>query len=161
MADSIFYLMHEQHLILRIVTKMLIPFILLFALYVQFHGDFGPGGGFQAGVIFAAAVILYAMVFGLSTARRVVSQTFVKLLAATGVLLYGGVGVVSLLKGGNFLDYNVLAADPVGGQHLGILLIELGVGLTVAAVMVIIFFNFAAREEDPENIKHIENKDNQ
>jgi multicomponent Na+:H+ antiporter subunit B len=158
MADSIFYLMHEQHLILRIVTKMLIPFILLFALYVQFHGDFGPGGGFQAGVIFAAAVILYAMVFGLSTARRVVSQTFVKLLAATGVLLYGGVGVVSLLKGGNFLDYNVLAADPVGGQHLGILLIELGVGLTVAAVMVIIFFNFAAREEYPENI---ENKDNQ
>jgi len=158
MADSIFYFMHDQHLILRIVTKMLIPFILLFALYVQFHGDFGPGGGFQAGVIFAAAIILYAMVFGLSTARRVVGQTFVKLLAATGVLLYGGVGVVSLLKGGNFLDYNVLAADPVGGQHLGILLVELGVGLTVAAVMVIIFFNFAAREEGPKNIENMDNR---
>lgn len=157
-SESTFDTMHEQHLILRIVTKMLIPFILLFALYVQFHGDFGPGGGFQAGVIFAAAIILYTMVFGLSTARRVIKQPFVKLLAATGVLLYGGVGVVSMLRGGNFLDYNVLADDPVAGQHLGILLIELGVGITVAAVMVIIFFNFDGRGESPENI---DNKDNQ
>ena len=86
------------------------------------------------------------------------NQTFVKLLAAIGVLLYGGVGVVSLLRGGNFLDYNVLTADPVGGQHLGILLIEFGVGLTVAAVMVIIFFNFAGRGESRENI---DNKGNQ
>jgi multicomponent Na+:H+ antiporter subunit B len=149
MADSIFYLMHEQHLILRIVTKLLLPFILLFALYVQFHGDFGPGGGFQAGVIFAAAIILYAMVFGLQTARRVVNRTFVRLLAAGGVLLYGGVGVVSMLNGGNFLDYNVLAGDPVAGQHLGILLVELGVGFTVTSVMVIIFFNFSDRRNNP------------
>lgn len=139
--------MHEQQLILRIVSKILIPFILLFALYVQFHGDFGPGGGFQAGVIFAAAIILYTMVFGMSTARRVINQSFIKLLAATGVLLYGSVGVVSLLSGKNFLDYNVLSADPIAGQHLGILLIELGVGITVASIMVIIFFNFAGRRE--------------
>ena len=147
MADSTFYLMHEQHLILRVTTKILIPFILLFALYVQFHGDFGPGGGFQAGVIFAAAIILYAMVFGLPAARRVVNRTFVRLLSAAGVLLYGGVGVVTMLNGGNFLDYNVLAGDPIAGQHLGILLIELGVGCTVAAVMVIIFFNFSGRRD--------------
>jgi multicomponent Na+:H+ antiporter subunit B len=148
MADSIFYLMHEKHLILRVTTKVLIPFILLFALYVQFHGDFGPGGGFQAGVIFAAAIILYSMVFGLHTARRVVNRTFIRLLAAFGVLLYGGVGVVSMLKGGNFLDYNVLTDDPLAGQHLGILLVELGVGCTVTSVMVIIFFNFSDRKDN-------------
>jgi len=146
--DSLNDSMHEQHLILRIVIKILIPFIFLFALYVQFHGDYGPGGGFQAGVIFAAAIILYAMLFGLSTARRVINQTFTQFVAVLGVLIYGGVGVVSLLNGGNFFDYNVLADDPVAGQHLGILLIELGVGCTVAAVMVIIFFNFAGRRED-------------
>jgi multicomponent Na+:H+ antiporter subunit B len=146
--DSINDSMHEQHLILRIVIKMLIPFIFLFALYVQFHGDYGPGGGFQAGVIFAAAVILYTMLFGLSTARRVINQSLIQLLAAAGVLIYGSVGVVSLLNGGNFLDYNVLADDPIAGQHLGILLIELGVGCTVASVMVIIFFNFAGRREN-------------
>jgi len=143
--DSFNNSMHEQHLILRIVTKMLIPFILLFAFYVQFHGDFGPGGGFQAGVIFASAIFLYTMLFGMSTARRVINRSFIEILAASGVLLYGSVGVVSLLNGKKFLDYSVLASDPVAGQHLGILLIELGVGITVASVMVIIFFNFADR----------------
>ena len=143
--DSINDSMHEEYLIVRIVSKILIPFILLFALYVQFHGDFGPGGGFQAGVIFAAAVILYAMLFGMSVARRVINQSFVQLFAAVGVLIYGGVGIVSMLNGGNFLDYDVLSDDPLAGQHLGILLIELGVGIAVAMVVIIIFFNFAER----------------
>ena len=141
--------MHEQHLILRIVTKMMIPYILLFAFYVQFHGDFGPGGGFQAGVIFAAAIFLYTMLFGMSTARRVINQSFIQMLAATGVLLYGSVGVVSLLNGKEFFDYSALSADPVAGQHLGILLIELGVGITVASIMIIIFFNFVGRRNNP------------
>ncbi len=151
--------MHEQHLVIRIVAKMLIPFIFLFALYVQFHGDFGPGGGFQAGVIFAAAIILYTMLFGLSTARKVINQTFIRLIAAIGVLLYGCVGIVSLANGGNFFDYNVLASDAIAGQHLGILLIEWGVGCTVAAVMIIIFFNFAGRRELYQHNKHSQNKE--
>ncbi len=145
--------MHERHLVIRIIAKILIPFILLFALYVQFHGDFGPGGGFQAGVIFAAAIILYTMLFGLSTARRVINQSLIRLVAATGVLLYGSVGLATLLSGGNFFDYNVLANDPIAGQHLGIALIELGVGCTVAVVIIIIFFNFAARREMQLNNK--------
>lgn len=145
--DSINDSMHEQHLILRIVSKMMIPFIMLFALYVQFHGDYGPGGGFQAGVIFASAIILYVLLFGLSTARKVINQTLIQLIAAFGVLFYGCVGLVSLLNGGNFFDYNVLSSDPIAGQHLGILLIEWGVGCTVASVMIIIFFNFAGRKE--------------
>ncbi len=136
----------KHHLVLRVVAKLLIPFILLFALYVQFHGDYGPGGGFQAGVIFGAGFILYALIFGVNTATRVVARPApVRILVGLGVLLYGGVGVASLILGGNYLDYNVLAHDPVAGQHLGILLIELGVGTTVAAVMVTIFFNFAGR----------------
>ncbi|MBL4815571.1 MAG: cation:proton antiporter [Shewanella sp.] len=139
--------MHKQQLILRIVSKMMLPFIMLFAFYVQFHGDYGPGGGFQAGVIFAAAIILYTLLFGLTSARRVINQTVSQLVAAFGVLLYGSVGLVSLLNGGNFLDYNVLASNPISGQHLGILLIELGVGITVASVMITIFFNFAGRKE--------------
>jgi multicomponent Na+:H+ antiporter subunit B len=148
--DDIFdHSMHEQHLILRIVTKMMIPYILLFAFYVQFHGDFGPGGGFQAGVIFAAAIFLYTMLFGMSTARRVINQSFIQMLAATGVLLYGSVGVVSLLNGKEFFDYSALSTDPVAGQHLGILLIELGVGITVASIMIIIFFNFVGRRNNP------------
>ncbi len=134
-----------KHLVLRLVAKIFIPLILLFALYVQFHGDYGPGGGFQAGVIFAAAFILYALLFGLDHARTVMPPALLQTVAALGVLLYGGVGVASMLLGGNYLDYSVLAEDPVHGQHLGILLIELGVGLTVASVMMVIFFTFTGR----------------
>ena len=152
--DSLNDSMHQQHLILRIVIKILLPFIMLFALYVQFHGDFGPGGGFQAGVIFAAAIILYTMLFGMSTARRVINQSFIQLLAAVGVLLYGSVGLVSLLNGKSFLDYSVLSIDPVAGQHLGILLVELGVGITVASVMIFIFFSFAGRRENAQSQKN-------
>jgi len=119
--------------------------ILLFALYVQFHGDYGPGGGFQAGVIFGAGFILYGIVFGLDTAQDVVSPNALRMLAACGLLLYGLVGVAGPLLGGNYLDYSVLLDNPVSGQHLGIALIELGVGVTVAAVMISLFYAFARR----------------
>ena len=82
--------------------------------------------------------------FGIGHARAVVTPEVVRAVAALGVLLYTGVGVVSLLLGANFLDYDVLAADPVAGQHLGILLVELGVGLTVASVMILLFYAFTA-----------------
>lgn len=137
--------LHEEHLVIRIVAKIMFPFIFLFALYVQFHGDFGPGGGFQAGVIFAAAFILYAMLFGLDAATKVIKPAVIELIAALGVLLYGSVGVVTLLNGGNFFDYDYLLADPIAGQHLGILVIELGVGLTVTCVMIMICFGFSLR----------------
>ena len=135
----------QNHLVLRIVAKLLIPLIMLFALYVQFHGDFGPGGGFQAGVIFAAAFILYGLIFGLEDVKKVIPPGAVRIMIASGVLLYGGVGVAALIMGGNFLDYSVLSHDPVHGQHLGILIIELGVGITVAAAMITIYFYFAGR----------------
>jgi len=139
----------RQMTILRVVAKLVIPYILLFALYVQFHGDFGPGGGFQAGVIFAAAFILYGLIFGLQAARRVARPAVVESLIALGVLIYAGTGIACMLMGGNFLEYNALDShSPVHGQHLGILIVELGVGITVAAVMITIFFTFAARRNE-------------
>lgn len=135
----------KHNLILRVVSKLLIPIIVLYALYVQFHGDFGPGGGFQAGVIFSVAFILYSLVYGLETAERVMPESVLRLLASLGVLIYGGTGVASLLLGGNFLDYNVLASNVITGQHIGILVIELGVGITVSSVMLLIFFTFTRR----------------
>lgn len=135
--------------ILRVVAKLLIPLILLFALYVQFHGEYGPGGGFQAGVIFAAGFILYALVFELETAQQVAPPGVLRVLMAAGLLIYAGVGIDSLLLGGNFLDYSVLLDDPVHGQHLGIMLIELGVGVTVASTLIIIFYCFVGRRRWP------------
>lgn len=135
----------KNNLILRITAKLLIPFIILFALYVQFHGDFGPGGGFQAGVIFSSAFILYTLIYGLETAQQIIPLRLLQILASLGVLIYIGTGVAALLLGGEFLNYSVLAEAPITGQHIGILVIELGVGITVASVMIIIFFSFAGR----------------
>ena len=137
------YLSH--HLVPQVVGRLLIPFILLFALYVQFHGEYGPGGGFQAGAIFASAIILYALIEGEREALTVISPRLLVWMMAGGALLYGGVGVVTMLLGGNFLDYSVLAEDPVKGQQCGIIVIELGVGITVAGVLLAIYHAFAAR----------------
>jgi len=135
----------QRHRVLQVVTKLVVPFVLLFGLYVQFHGDYGPGGGFQAGVIFATAFILHGLIFGLQRTRLVLSPTALRILMALGVLLYAGTGAASLLLGGNLLDYDVLLHDPVHGQHLGIFLVELGVGITVFGVMVSLFYGFASR----------------
>lgn len=137
-----------HHVILRVISKMLIPVIMMFAFYIQFHGDFGPGGGFQAGIIFAVGIILYALVFGVPSAMRAVPPVFTRALAAIGVLLYSGVGFWALLQGGNFLEYQALFQEPPGkhkGQHVGIILIELGVLFAVAGAMVTIFYAFAGR----------------
>jgi multicomponent Na+:H+ antiporter subunit B len=137
----------RHYLVPRVVGRLLIPFILLFALYVQFHGEYGPGGGFQAGAIFAAAIILYALLEGEKRALDALPRSLLTALSAAGALLYAAVGIVCMFLGGNFLDYSVLSDDPVKGQQLGLLLIEAGVGITVTGVLLSIFHAFAARDK--------------
>ncbi len=136
----------RHHLILRVITKLLVSSIILFALYVQFHGDFSPGGGFQAGVIMAVAFILYGLVFGLAKVQAVFPAWLVHKLMALGVLIYAGTGVLSLFLGYDFLDYGAFTPDhPSHGQHWGIFAVEFGVGVTVTGVMVAIYYAFAMR----------------
>lgn len=135
----------KDDLILRVVGKLMIPFILLFALYVQFHGDFGPGGGFQAGVIIAAGIIFYGLIHGIDTIRRIIPGWLVETALASGVLIYAGVGLAGLFLGGNYLDYFVLDHNAVHGQHRGIFWVEVGVATTVSGVMLKIFYVFASR----------------
>ena len=130
--------------ILRVCTKIIVGPIILFGLYVQFHGDYGPGGGFQAGVIVAAGFILHSLIFGLKEGRKLVSENLNLNIMILGVLLYGGVGLISLFFNTEFLNYSILAHEPKHGQHIGILLIEFGVGLTVAGVMLILFHLFSS-----------------
>jgi multicomponent Na+:H+ antiporter subunit B len=135
----------NRDVIMRVGTKVVLPFILLFALYVQFHGEYGPGGGFQAGVIIAGAVILVAIVFGLESARRIAPPGLVRNMVPLGVLIYAATGIAGLLLGKNFLDYAVLARDSVRGHERGIFLVELGVLITVSGTMVALFYSFVER----------------
>ena len=157
----------DHHVVLRVAAKLLIPLIALYAFYVQFHGDLGPGGGFQAGVILAVAVIFHALVFGLKDTMTAIKPRFARGVAALGVLLYTGIGIACIANGGGFLDYDylfprsveeqipewILGPSDAGhphhwGQHFGIMAIELGVLFTVAAAMVTIFYGFAGRAID-------------
>jgi multicomponent Na+:H+ antiporter subunit B len=135
----------KPNIVLRVGANLLIPVILVFALYVQFHGEYSPGGGFQAGILFAAALVLYTLVYGLEAVQRAVPPVAAHLLSALGALLYIGVGIVSMLAGGHFLEYKVLLPNPQAGETMGIILIELGVGITVAAVVTSLFYSFAGR----------------
>lgn len=135
--------MNDQ-MILRICAKTLIPFILVFGLYVIFHGDLSPGGGFQGGVIIAAAFILYGVVHGAPAMRRFLPRKVSDALVAVGVLMYAGTGLYCLLAGRRFLDYSAIKpSDHAGGDVWGMALVEYGVGFTVSMVMVTIYNEFS------------------
>ncbi len=138
----------KEQLVLRVVSRLLLPFILLFGFYIQWHGEYSPGGGFQAGVIVAAGFILYALMYGTAATKRVISVDFLVRMAACGALLYAGVGLVSLPDYRPFLDYEALPglSGPVA-QQVGIMLVETGVGITVFAVMLLLFLLFAERKD--------------
>lgn len=133
--------------ILNAVTFLMIPFIILFGLYIQFHGDYTPGGGFQAGIIIASGIILYSMLFGVSTTLKAIPYSVIRLTNVLGILIYGGTGVATTLLGQHFLSYDILSANNRTGQKLGIFLVELGVTFTVCSSMLIIYMNFARRKK--------------
>ncbi|MDR2978522.1 MAG: Na(+)/H(+) antiporter subunit B [Rickettsiales bacterium] len=129
--------------VLNAVTFLMVPFIILFALYIQFHGDYTPGGGFQAGIIIASGIILYSMLFGISVTLKAIPYSVIKLANMLGILIYGGTGIATVLFGKSFLSYDILLTNNVAGQKFGIFLVELGVALTVFSSMLIIHVNFA------------------
>jgi len=129
----------SESVVLRTVGGMLFPYILVYGLYVQMHGEIGPGGGFQAGVLIAAAFILHSLLFSPQGTDRLLPRRLVDLAMCSGVLLYIGTGVLCLLMGGYFLDYSVLIpSDPAHAEAMGMTLVEIGVGLTVASVILTI-----------------------
>jgi multicomponent Na+:H+ antiporter subunit B len=133
----------SEHLVLRIVVKILLPFIMMFAFYIQLHGEHSPGGGFQAGVVMASAFIIYALIFGLDKTLKIVSLRLLKSLLSGGLLLYAGTGLAGMFMGDAYLDYKFLHQDPQYAQQLGIIIVEAGVGITVFAAILLIFIGFA------------------
>jgi len=139
----------KEHVILKIATRIMVPFILMFSLYVLAHGEISPGGGFQGGVIFAAGFILYGMVFGVEALYEKISKKAILFLTSIGVLVYIGVGYTTMLNGGKFLEYGKLPGfDLKSGNSMGILLIEIGVFITVFSVMLLLFTEVAKKYDN-------------
>jgi multicomponent Na+:H+ antiporter subunit B len=136
----------KSDIILRIGVKLILPYMLVFAAYVHLHGDYGPGGGFQAGVIVAGMVIVYALVFGTKAARQIAPVALVERLAPAGVLIFAATGVPSLFAGKRYLDYSAYGHDVLHAHEWGVFLVEAGVIITVAASLIAIFYALTDRE---------------
>ncbi len=132
---------YERNPIPSLISVIVTPFIMLFALYIVFHGHYSPGGGFQGGTMLAAGVILIRLVFGNRIGQMHFERRLSTPLGALGVLIYFSIGLGGMIFGGRFLDYHVipLAAQASQRRSLGILLVEIGVGLAVMAILVGIF----------------------
>ncbi len=131
------------------VTRLGVPFIQIFALYVIIHGHYAPGGGFQGGVILAASMMLLRLSLGEEEEHRRFSPTAALVLACIGSLVYGVAGLVPLLLGGEFLNYARLPIPGIDGpqlRFLGILIVEIGVGMVVWGTLVTLFDYLAGSE---------------
>ncbi|QXK91840.1 Na(+)/H(+) antiporter subunit B [Neoehrlichia mikurensis] len=136
-----------KNIILRTIVTFMMPIILLYGLYIQVHGDYSPGGGFQAGVIIASVIILYTMVFGINSVFRIMSISNIRLIGAIGVLMYIVTGIITMCFGSRFLSYSVLLSDSLAAQQLGIFIVELGVGMAVCSSMISIYLSFVSRKK--------------
>ena len=135
-------------LIVKTTCRLVIPFIQIFALYVIAHGHYSPGGGFQGGVIMGASMVLFAIAFDLRSAIRRMGERLIMFLCAFGVIIYAGIGTLCMFFNKNYLDYssfaNILGVDSVSARSHGILMVEIGVGIVVMAVMVILYYILAS-----------------
>ena len=134
----------QQSIIVKTLCRLLVPFIQVFGLYIIMHGHSSPGGGFQGGVVLASSFILLAIAYGIDEAKRRFSIAALTIFTSTGVLLYAGTGVACLLLGANYLDYDILpVTEP---RSIGMLIIEISVGITVMAALVSIFHDLITFE---------------
>jgi len=150
-------------IIIRTVARVFMPFIQIYALYVIMHGHHSPGGGFQGGVILGASFILYLITHGVEDAKKRMSELRAGLFSSFGLLIYSGIGLLCLIMGGNYLDYGrlstILKVIPAQARSLGILGVEIGVGITVMAVMLSIFFDISTGGVLPEDEEGLEEND--
>ncbi|MFQ5916462.1 MAG: Na(+)/H(+) antiporter subunit B [Candidatus Binatia bacterium] len=146
----------RDQVVLRIITKFSIPLILVFGFYVITHGELGAGGGFQGGVVLASAFILYGIVYGVEDMRKVIPRGLSDALACIGVLLYAGIGTFGIIAGYKYLDFTpLMPSDPAVAESWGMTLVEYGVGITVAAVMVTVF-NEITEGTVPQDMRSLE-----
>ena len=143
-------------LVVKTACRLIVPFSQLFALYVIFHGHHSPGGGFQGGVILGASIILYAISHNMRASLTRIDEKLAVLLCGLGVFIYAGIGALCILLGGNFLDYGVLSkilgVNAVAARSHGILIVEIGVGITVMAVMVQLYYSLASAGRHDEGL---------
>ena len=127
-------------IILNTAFRYIAPFVLVYGVYVLFHGEYSPGGGFQAGGLFGIAVVLDRFIKMQSPALNMPDKLAV-ILAGIGTFIFLITGVITMIFGGKYLEYVYLpiAVSEAERHVLGITYIEVGVAVCVMATIIVIF----------------------
>jgi multicomponent Na+:H+ antiporter subunit B len=125
--------------ITKYLALFILPYILIYSLYIQLAGENSPGGGFSAGVIFASAIILYELICNKTIFNKKIYIDLLLVISVLGIMIYILTGLISLFYGDNYLNYYTIHQDKITAEHIGIFLVELGVGLTVSSIMCLIY----------------------
>lgn len=136
--------------IILLGSRLLSPYIMVFGWYVIFHGHYSPGGGFQGGALLAASILLIRISDGRLLSRLQLKEVVNTPIAVIGVIIYFATGLTAMIAGGYFLDYGELpipGMEPAWLRYTGILIIEIGIGLTVMAILVMIYDNMVKGED--------------
>ncbi len=143
-------------IILKSAVRLLVPVMQVFALYVVTHGHHSPGGGFQGGVIFGSSFILLAIAWNLNTELKQFRENRILIFSAVGVLIYAGIGIACLLLDENFLAYaalaKILGISEVEAHSLGMLGVEIGVAITVMAIMFSLYADLSSSGDLDEGL---------
>lgn len=142
----------HDSIIVQAMSRLLIPLAQLFAIYVLFFGQYGPGGGFVAGVIWTTSMILTFLVFGLKSPQgRLVEKALHG--DGIGLIIFVGVGGLCLIGGGEFLNYahlEIPGLDAPARRYTGILLAQIGVAVDVAVTGISIVLSLAYHDTEQE-----------
>jgi multicomponent Na+:H+ antiporter subunit B len=141
-------------LIVETISRLLVPFIQIFGMYVLFLGHYSPGGGFQGGLLIAASLMLLVIAFDIKEAKRRFNETWMIICVGLGAGIFAGIGTLCVAFGANFLDYSAFAPllqlPPEKARAYAILGIEIGVQVSVAACLFSIFLDLLSRGEHEE-----------
>ncbi len=143
----------HDSLIVRTVSRHLIPLVQLFAMYILFFGQYSPGGGFVAGVMLGASLILSILVFGSQGPRSALANRVLHG-DGFGLIIFVGVGGLCLIGGGEFLNYANLQVswlEPSGRRSLGIVLTQIGVAVDIAVTAISIVYSLALIDHEEES----------
>jgi len=130
-------------IILKTITRIVVPFLQVYGIFIILHGHVSPGGGFSGGALIGTSLILYTLVYGVDEAKKKFSHRASEIAESGGIMLFVTLGIVGILFAGQFLT-NIQAGFPIGqpGTLISagmIPLLMIGIGIKVASTMVTLF----------------------
>lgn len=126
--------------IVKTITKFVVPLIILFGVYMILHGHLTPGGGFPGGIIIASAFILLVLAFGKEVSFRKLKLSTASVLESTGALIFLSLAVIGMIIGGWFFVNFLPKGYPVKIISAGFIpLANIGIGLKVGGGIFAVF----------------------